>query len=114
MKQDFTLEDILEEQRLERERNRASGEAAPAAGPEYVEEAQPPAGPQDAPEYAGAPAYEAPPPYQEEPAPPEPPEPEPEEESKGKKKKKKRRGLFGWRKKVPDFDENEEIGRAHV
>ncbi len=108
MKQDFTLEDILEEQRLERERNRASGEAAPAAGPEYVEEAQPPAGPQDAPEYAGAPAYEAPPPYQEEPAPPEPPEPEPEEESKGKKKKKKRRGLFGWRKKVPDFDENED------
>ncbi len=110
MKQDFTLEDILEEQRLEREKTRTAGESAPAARPEY--EAEPPAQPApqpptDVPEYAGEPAYEEPP-EAFSPAPPEQEPPEPEEGEKSKKKKKKRWGLFNWRKKVPDFDENED------
>lgn len=110
MKQDFTLEDILEEQRLEREKTRTAGESAPATRPEY--EAEPPAQPApqpptDVPEYAGEPAYEEPP-EAFSPAPPEQEPPEPEEGEKSKKKKKKRWGLFNWRKKVPDFDENED------
>lgn len=110
MKQDFTLEDILEEQRLEREKSRTAGESAPAARPEY--EAEPPAQPApqpptDVPEYTGEPSYEEPP-EAFSPAPPEQEPPEPEEGEKSKKKKKKRWGLFNWRKKVPDFDENED------
>ncbi len=110
MKQDFTLEDILEEQRLEREKTRTAGESAPAARPEYEAElpAQPaPQPPTDVPEYTGEPSYEEPP-EAFSPAPPEQEPPEPEEGEKSKKKKKKRWGLFNWRKKVPDFDENED------
>ena len=110
MKQDFTLEDILEEQRLEREKSRTAGESAPAARPEYEAElpAQPaPQPPTDVPEYTGEPSYEEPP-EAFSPAPPEQEPPEPEEGEKSKKKKKKRWGLFNWRKKVPDFDENED------
>ena len=112
MKDDFTLEDILEEERQKREA-RAGGqptEEAPVI--EYVPEEQ---GEEYAPEEQG---YE-PEEYAPDPGPeyvPEDPGPEyvieeqgseaPEPE-RGKKKKKKRWGLFG-RKKVPDFDESEE------
>ncbi len=113
MKDDFTLEDILEEERQKREA-RAGGqptEEAPVIeyvpeepGEEYVPEEQgyepeeeyaPDPGPEYAPEDPG-------PEYVIEERGSEAPEPE-----RGKKKKKKRWGLFG-RKKVPDFDESEE------
>ncbi|WP_217959143.1 hypothetical protein [Acutalibacter muris] len=112
MKDDFTLEDILEEERQKREA-RAGGqptEEAPVIeyvpeepGEEYVPEEQgyepeeyaPDPGPEYAPEDPG-------PEYVIEEQGSEAPEPE-----RGKKKKKKRWGLFG-RKKVPDFDESEE------
>ena len=100
---DFTLEDILAEQRRARE-----GQEAPK------EEAQAPAAPQEA--------------VAEEPQPQKEPEPEseaedlnayagavelsqePEEEAPGRKqKKKKKRGLFGRKKKTPDFDESEDV-----
>ncbi len=113
MKDDFTLEDILEEERQKREA-RAGGqptEEAPVIeyvpeepGEEYVPEEQ---GYEPEEEYAPDPGPEYVP---EDPGPEyvieergsEAPEPE-----RGKKKKKKRWGLFG-RKKVPDFDESEE------
>ncbi len=112
MKDDFTLEDILEEERQKREA-RAGGqptEEAPVIeyvpeepGEEYVPEEQgyepeeyaPDPGPEYVPEDPG-------PEYVIEEQGSEAPEPE-----RGKKKKKKRWGLFG-RKKVPDFDESEE------
>ncbi len=112
MKDDFTLEDILEEERQKREA-RAGGqptEEAPVIeyvpeepGEEYAPEEQgyepeeyaPDPGPEYAPEDPG-------PEYVIEEQGSEAPEPE-----RGKKKKKKRWGLFG-RKKVPDFDESEE------
>ena len=100
---DFTLEDILAEQRRARE-----GQETPK------EEAQAPAAPQEEPA--------------EEPQPQKEPEPEseaedlnayagavelsqePEEEAPGRKqKKKKKRGLFGRKKKTPDFDESEDV-----
>ena len=100
---DFTLEDILAEQRRARE-----GQEAPK------EEAQAPAAPQEEPA--------------EEPQPQKEPDPEseaedlnayagavelsqePEEEAPGRKqKKKKKRGLFGRKKKTPDFDESEDV-----
>ena len=100
---DFTLEDILAEQRRARE-----GQEAPK------EEAQAPVAPQEA--------------VAEEPQPQKEPEPEseaedlnayagavelsqePEEEAPGRKqKKKKKRGLFGRKKKTPDFDESEDV-----
>ena len=100
---DFTLEDILAEQRRARE-----GQETPK------EEAQAPAAPQEA--------------VAEEPQPQKEPEPEseaedlnayagavelsqePEEEAPGRKqKKKKKRGLFGRKKKTPDFDESEDV-----
>ena len=100
---DFTLEDILAEQRRARE-----GQEAPK------EEAQAPVAPQEA--------------VAEEPQPQKEPEPEseaedlnayagavelsqePEEEVPGRKqKKKKKRGLFGRKKKTPDFDESEDV-----
>ncbi len=110
MKDDFTLEDILEEERQKREA-RAGGqptEEAPVI--EYVPEEQ---GEEYAPEEQGyepeeyapdpGPEYVDPgPEYVIEEQGSEAPEPE-----RGKKKKKKRWGLFG-RKKVPDFDESEE------
>lgn len=119
----FTLEDILEEERQKREAQ-AGGLPGDAEAAEYPageghEEAHPQPGysseeePQAYQEYEpeSGPQQE----YRVEPEDiPEDPgpeyvidEPEPEPEPKGKKKKKKRWGLFG-RKKVPDFDENEE------
>jgi len=143
---DFTLEEILEEQRQQRERSLPAGAeyvevepeelsaetgfyapmtqeepayqeaslpqpqspaeekpAAPPPAPQNMQNTQSPQTPQKQP----APQPEPQPPVQEPPL-PEPessPEPEPE---KAKKKKKKRRSLFSWRKKVPDFDENED------
>ena len=139
---DFTLEEILEEQRQQRERSLPAGAeyvevepeelsaetgfyapmtqeepayqeaslpqpqspaeekpAAPPPAPQNMQNTQSPQTPQKQP---------APQPPVQEPPLPEPessPEPEPE---KAKKKKKKRRSLFSWRKKVPDFDENED------
>ncbi len=101
-KPEFTLEDILAEERARRDGVPAQEEApAPAEGPAPEEEG---------PSLAKAPApielprqekaaiqTEAVP--TEEPAPPEAP---------GKKKKKKR-SLFGRRKKMPDFDEGEDM-----
>ena len=100
---DFTLEDILAEQRRARE-----GQETPK------EEAQAPAAPQEEPGL--------------QPQPQKGPEPEseaedlnayagavelsqePEEEAPGRKqKKKKKRGLFGRKKKTPDFDESEDV-----
>ena len=104
---DFTLEDILAEQRRAREEQEAP-----------KEEAQAPAAPQEEPE----------PQPQPQPQPQKEPEPEseaedlnayagavelsqePEEEAPGRKqKKKKKRGLFGRKKKTPDFDESEDV-----
>ena len=100
---DFTLEDILAEQRRARE-----GQEAPK------EEAQAPAAPQEEPELQPQP--------QKEPEPESEAEDlnayagavelsqEPEEEAPGRKqKKKKKRGLFGRKKKTPDFDESEDV-----
>ena len=100
---DFTLEDILAERRRARE-----GQETPK------EEAQAPAAPQEEPGL--------------QPQPQKGPEPEseaedlnayagavelsqePEEEAPGRKqKKKKKRGLFGRKKKTPDFDESEDV-----
>ena len=100
---DFTLEDILAEQRRARE-----GQETPK------EEAQAPAAPQEEPEPQPQP--------QKEPEPESEAEDlnayagavelsqEPEEEAPGRKqKKKKKRGLFGRKKKTPDFDESEDV-----
>ena len=100
---DFTLEDILAEQRRARE-----GQETPK------EEAQAPAAPQEEPELQPQP--------QKEPEPESEAEDlsayagavelsqEPEEEAPGRKqKKKKKRGLFGRKKKTPDFDESEDV-----
>ena len=100
---DFTLEDILAEQRRARE-----GQETPK------EEAQAPAAPQEEPELQ--------PQLQKEPEPESEAEDlnayagavelsqEPEEEAPGRKqKKKKKRGLFGRKKKTPDFDESEDV-----
>ena len=100
---DFTLEDILAEQRRARE-----GQETPK------EEAQAPAAPQEEPELQPQP--------QKEPEPESEAEDlnayagavelsqEPEEEAPGRRqKKKKKRGLFGRKKKTPDFDESEDV-----
>ena len=100
---DFTLEDILAEQRRARE-----GQETPK------EEAQAPAAPQEEPELQ--------PQLQKEPEPESEAEDlnayagavelsqEPEEEAPGRRqKKKKKRGLFGRKKKTPDFDESEDV-----
>ena len=110
---DFTLEDILAEQRRKREGQQEPAPAQPAeelpaaepqagAVPEYQEQAslEPEAPAQEAAE--GLNAYAAGAAHEEAPA--------PEEESGAKKKKKKRKGgLFGRKKKVPDFDESEDL-----
>lgn len=100
---DFTLEDILAEQRRAREEQEAPKEEAQApAAPQEEPEPQPQ--PQKEPEpeseaedlnaYAGAVELSQ----------------EPEEEAPGRKqKKKKKRGLFGRKKKTPDFDESEDV-----
>ena len=103
---DFTLEDILAEQRRAREEQEAPKEEAqaPAAPQEEPAEPQPQPQPQKEPEpeseaedlnaYAGAVELSQ----------------EPEEEAPGRKqKKKKKRGLFGRKKKTPDFDESEDV-----
>ena len=100
---DFTLEDILAEQRRAREGQETPKEEAqaPAAPQEAVaEEPQPQKGPEPESEaedlnaYAGAVELSQ----------------EPEEEAPGRKqKKKKKRGLFGRKKKTPDFDESEDV-----
>ena len=100
---DFTLEDILAEQRRAREGQEAPKEEAqaPAAPQEAVAvEPQPQKGPEPESEaedlnaYAGAVELSQ----------------EPEEEAPGRKqKKKKKRGLFGRKKKTPDFDESEDV-----
>ena len=110
---EFTVEDILAEQRARREAEAAGkaaqAEPAPPREDERAQEELPPAAPEEAqPEEAAAqedlnafatgsvelPGAQRPeaPPREERPA----------------KKKKKGRGLFGRRKKVPDFDENED------
>ena len=135
---DFTLEDILAEQRRKREGQQEPAPAQPAeelpaaepqagAVPEYQEQAsleqayqeqdnleqasleqasleqtslEPEAPAQEAAEDLNA--YAAGAAYEEAPA--------PEEESGAKKKKKKKKGgLFGRKKKVPDFDESEDL-----
>lgn len=110
---DFTLEDILAEQRRKREGQQEPAPAQPAeelpaaepqagAVPEYQEQAslEPEAPAQEAAEDLNA--YAAGAAHEEAPA--------PEEESDAKKKKKKRKGgLFGRKKKVPDFDESEDL-----
>ena len=100
---DFTLEDILAEQRRAREGQETPKEEAQAlAAPqeEPAEEPQPQKGPEPESEaedlnaYAGAVELSQ----------------EPEEEAPGRKqKKKKKRGLFGRKKKTPDFDESEDV-----
>ena len=135
---DFTLEDILAEQRRKREGQQEPAPAQPAeelpaaepqagAVPEYQEQAsleqayqeqdnleqasleqasleqtslEPEAPAQEAAEDLNA--YAAGAAYEEAPA--------PEEEPGAKKKKKKKKGgLFGRKKKVPDFDESEDL-----
>ena len=115
---DFTLEDILAEQRRKREGQEAPAPAQPVeelpaaepqagAVPEYQEQPyqeqaipEPEAPAQEAAEDLNA--YAAGAAYEEAPA--------PEEESGAKKKKKEKKGgLFGRKKKVPDFDESEDL-----
>ena len=99
---DFTLEDILAEQRRAREEQEAPKEEAqaPAAPQEEPAEPQPQREPEPESEaedlnaYAGAVELSQ----------------EPEEEAPGRRqKKKKKRGLFGRKKKTPDFDESEDV-----
>ncbi len=110
-KPDFTLEDILAEERARRE---GTGEIeVPAPQPEPVLDKPAPAEPEPPVKAAPAPV-KAPVPPMEAPPVEEAPEEEilPEEEEppqEAKKKKKKKRGLFGRRKKVPDFDEGEDM-----
>ncbi len=114
-KPEFTLEDILEEERARRE---ATGEIPapprevqpgpprpePAPVPDVPPEPAPPP-PQEAPQ-------QPPPPEEAAPEPGQPPQPvsgeDPGPEDKPKKKKKKKWGLFGRRKRVPDFVEEED------
>lgn len=107
-KPEFTLEDILEEERARRE---GTGEPGPALLDESPEAPLPlplePPAPVPAPPPQPGPAEPA--------APVEAPAPAEEAaageapvEEKPNKKKKKKRGLFGRRKKMPDYDETEE------
>ena len=100
---DFTLEDILAEQRRAREgqetpKEEAQAPAAPQEEPELQPQLQkgpePESEAEDLNAYAGAVELSQ----------------EPEEEAPGRKqKKKKKRGLFGRKKKTPDFDESEDV-----
>ena len=100
---DFTLEDILAEQRRAREgqetpKEEAQAPAAPqeeaAEEPQPQKEPEPESEAEDLNAYAGAVELSQ----------------EPEEEAPGRKqKKKKKRGLFGRKKKTPDFDESEDV-----
>ncbi len=107
-KKEFTLEDILEEQRRQREVPQSPGDPAPedesAQKTEAAEETAVPGDTADLNAFAtgkfpaqqGAGEYE-----QESLLPPESREEKP-------KKKKKKKGLFG-RRRVPDFDEGEDM-----
>ena len=100
---DFTLEDILAEQRRAREEQEAPKEEAqapaapqeePELQPQLQKEPEPESEAEDLNAYAGAVELSQ----------------EPEEEAPGRKqKKKKKRGLFGRKKKTPDFDESEDV-----
>lgn len=123
---DFTLEDILAEQRAQREQEAAQSAARPAA-PQQKPQPHPPAqqgGGQPPVRQAAAPRQEPAPPQPEETAdlndfatgtvevPPQEEHPPAHAEGKRgkkeKKEKKKKRGLFGRKKRVPDYDENED------
>lgn len=98
---DFTLEDILAEQRAQREQEAAQSAARPAAP------RQEPAPPQpeetaDLNDFATG-TVEVPPQEEHPPA-----HAEGKRGKKEKKEKKKKRGLFGRKKRVPDYDENED------
>lgn len=102
-KPEFTLEDILAEERARREEGPAAPAQPEGPAPETAPKKEPPPAPREPP----APAAEAP-----RTAPPTPPREEPPEEaaeSAPGKKKKKKRGLFGRRKKMPDYDEGEDM-----
>ncbi len=111
-KPDFTLEDILAEERARREgageMDLPAPQPAPVpdkpAPPRQETPAEAPAQPRPVPVKAPQPAPPAEPPFQEE-------EISPEEELPQEKPKKKKRkwGLFGRRKKMPDFDEGEDM-----
>lgn len=112
-KPDFTLEDILAEERARREGTEEIVLPAPQppdpvpdkpAPPRQETPAKAPAQPRPVPVKAPQPAPSAEPPFQEE-------EISPEEElpQEKPKKKKKKWGLFGRRKKMPDFDEGEDM-----
>ncbi len=100
-KKEFTLEDILEEQRSLREEGTASSPSEKAAAPEeFPKEAPAPRRPAmedtaDLNAFATG-NFQV------------PPEAAGEEPLVGKQKKKKR-GLFGRKKKTPDFDESEDM-----
>ncbi len=100
-KKEFTLEDILEEQRSLREEGTASSPSEKAAAPEeFPKEAPAPRRPAmedtaDLNAFATG-NFQV------------PPEAAGEEPLAGKQKKKKR-GLFGRKKKTPDFDESEDM-----
>jgi len=111
-KPDFTLEDILAEERARREGTEEIVLPAPQSDPvpdkpvppRQETPAEAPAQPRPVPVKAPQPAPSAEPPFQEEEISPEeePPQEKP-------KKKKKKWGLFGRRKKMPDFDEGEDM-----
>ena len=93
---DFTLEDILAEQRRAREEQEAPAapQEEPEPQPQPQKEPEPESEAEDLNAYAGAVELSQ----------------EPEEEAPGRKqKKKKKRGLFGRKKKTPDFDESEDV-----
>ena len=123
---EFTLEDILAEQRAQRELE-AAEQAALQAAKDRQPQPQKPLSPEPAkPAAPAAPAAQKPAAPQKEAqadlnafatgtveiplrqeAPKAAPQPQLEEPQNGKKKKKKRGGLFGRKKRVPDFDEAE-------
>ncbi len=107
-KKEFTLEDILEEQRMQREGVSAetpaeepeqqAGESRPAASPDLSDTADLNAFATGNISLPQGPGTE----YEQESL--IPPEPAPE-----KPKRKKKKGLFGRKKRVPDFDEGEDM-----
>ncbi len=127
---DFTLEDILAEQRAKRELQEAEKAAAPKpqgrpAGKPAPQVSQAPAKQRQAPaKSAPAPKPAAPKPQASAPAEDlnsfatgsvelplrkeDQPAPAPEKQEKPGKKKKKGFGLFSRKKRMPDFDENED------
>ena len=127
---DFTLEDILAEQRAKRELQEAEKAAAPQpqgrpAGKPAPKVSQAPAKQRQAPaKSAPAPKPAAPKPQASAPAEDlnsfatgsvelplrkeDQPAPAPEKQEKPGKKKKKGFGLFSRKKRMPDFDENED------